>query len=135
MSRADELQARSRVGTAAVAEANKTPQHLGWDSSLEELLRPDLAGRTTRGLGIQFTTRTKGASTRLIIKPVQPGARGWISGGLAWNKLGSTFSSPQITSGFYATYISSTAPATITEIRMQRRSILPGFEPATLVAS
>ncbi|WP_442971563.1 SWIM zinc finger family protein, partial [Rhodococcus sp. EPR-134] len=79
---------------AAVAEANKTPQHLGWDSSLEELLRPDLAGRTTRGLGIQFTTRTKGASTRLIIKPVQPGARGWISGGLAWNKLGSTFQFP-----------------------------------------
>ncbi|NRH35030.1 MULTISPECIES: DEAD/DEAH box helicase [Rhodococcus] len=79
---------------AAVAEANKTPQHLGWDSALEELLRPDPAGRTTRGLGIQFTTRTKGASTRLIIKPVQPGARGWISGGLAWNKLGSTFQFP-----------------------------------------
>lgn len=79
---------------AAVAEANTTPRQLGWDRALEELLRPDPDGRTTPGLGIQFIARTKGASTRLLVKPVQPGARGWISGGLAWNKLGSTFQFP-----------------------------------------
>jgi superfamily II DNA or RNA helicase len=79
---------------AAAARSSQRTAPQSWEDSVRALLRPHPAERDTSDLGIQFTARTNGPRNQLLIKPVKPGARGWISGGLAWNKLGSFYQHP-----------------------------------------
>lgn len=79
---------------AAAARSSQPPAPKNWEDSIRALLRPNPVERGASDLGIQFTLRTNGPRNQLLVKPVQPGARGWISGGLAWNKLGSFHQHP-----------------------------------------
>ncbi|QYB05642.1 SNF2 helicase associated domain-containing protein [Rhodococcus sp. USK10] len=69
-----------------------------WERSLGSLLTADPFGDSggRSPLAIQFRVQASaaGAAPRLLVRPVQPGSRGWIVGGLAWNKLGSQFQHP-----------------------------------------
>lgn len=80
---------------AAAERSTQPPAPKNWEDSIQALLRPHPAEPDTSSvLGIQFTLRTNGPRNQLLVKPVQPGTRGWISGGLAWNKLGSSYQHP-----------------------------------------
>ncbi|MDI9916359.1 DEAD/DEAH box helicase [Rhodococcus sp. IEGM 1379] len=79
---------------AAAAQAELPKPSVNWEDSLRTLLRSGPVEHAATDLGIQFTLRTQGERRQLLVKPVQPGARGWISGGLAWNKLGTSYQHP-----------------------------------------
>ncbi|MFC9552701.1 SNF2-related protein [Rhodococcus sp. NPDC056960] len=78
------------------AEAAVAPT---WERSLGSLLAPDDpfgdSGRRSP-LAIQFRVSAAAGDSgpQLLVRPVQPGSKGWIVGGLAWNKLGSQFQHP-----------------------------------------
>ncbi|QQZ15755.1 MULTISPECIES: DEAD/DEAH box helicase [Rhodococcus] len=82
-------QARSQA-QAAVAPT--------WERSLGSLLTADPFGDSggRSPLAIQFRVQASAADAapQLLVRPVQPGSKGWIVGGLAWNKLGSQFQHP-----------------------------------------
>ncbi|QSE93937.1 SNF2 helicase associated domain-containing protein [Rhodococcus pseudokoreensis] len=70
-----------------------------WDRSLSSLLTPlDAFGESARRtpLAIQFRVSASAVESgpQLLVRPVQPGSKDWIVGGLAWNKLGSSSQHP-----------------------------------------
>ncbi|MGW4333499.1 DEAD/DEAH box helicase [Rhodococcus koreensis] len=82
----------------AASEA-QAPVAASWDGSLSSLLTPaDPFGDSGRRspLAVQFRVQASAGDSapQLLVKPVQPGSKGWIVGGLAWNKLGSHFQHP-----------------------------------------
>ena len=69
-------------GTVAAAAAPTVPS---WEETLDGLLPVEVPvrGVGTGELAIELTAEDGGLSARLL----RPGAKGWVNGGLSWNKL------------------------------------------------